>query len=159
MTLYCNPLDSNSTLNMDNGSGGLPNKTNKARDFSKKRNFIKPPTTKVHPIMDRGGIKSSRAKWTTAKVLPWLILFVISRITDVITTLLSVKRYGVDLELSSINRSLLQSNLFIPYQALIALILVLIVLKHPNKIVMTVLKVFTVLSLVVSVSNLIIYFI
>jgi hypothetical protein len=35
MTLYCNPLDPNSTLNMD-----------------------------------RGGIKSSRAKWTTAKVLP-----------------------------------------------------------------------------------------
>ena len=35
MTLYCNPLDPNSTLNMD-----------------------------------RGGIKSSRAKWTTANVHP-----------------------------------------------------------------------------------------
>ena len=68
---YCNPLDPNSTLNMDNGSGTLLNKKNKAVNLLKKEGVgFETPTTKVHPLMDRGGIKSSRAKWTTAKVLP-----------------------------------------------------------------------------------------
>lgn len=45
---YCNPLDPNSTLNMDNGSGNLTNTKNKSGgSFRNKGNNILPPTTKV----------------------------------------------------------------------------------------------------------------
>jgi len=81
-----------------------------------------------------------------------MILLIITRILDVITTILNINKYGGwGVELNPTMRWIGEKGLFIPYQIL-ALILVILTterLKHKK----TIYRVFSILSLVTIIIN------
>ena len=55
-----------------------------------------------------------------------MIILIITRLLDIITTLLNVNKWGLDVEGNPIIRTLMYEGLFIPYQLLITGIIILI---------------------------------
>jgi hypothetical protein len=82
--------------------------------------------------------------------------FILSRFADVATTALNYVRFGGDVaEMSSINFKLMSLGLcyFLVYQIVVTGVILIFIDKLPNKISKIVLKAFSYISLIVSISN------
>jgi hypothetical protein len=85
-----------------------------------------------------------------------MYLLILSRILDVFTTYLNVNKWGWDVEGNIFMRNLGESGWFIPYQIIVVLFLIILLERLP-KWKGIIYKVLTIMSLLVAISNFVIY--
>jgi hypothetical protein len=83
-----------------------------------------------------------------------IIFFVFTRILDTYSTLLSARTYGTDLELNPLTRMALEGDYFIEWQIIITLVVIATLSVFPLRPIKIGVVLFSVLSLLVSLSNL-----
>ena len=87
-----------------------------------------------------------------------MITFIILRLLDIWSTLLSVSAFGIDLETNPISRFLLEQGLFVWWQIFLTSIVCLFLVKFDSRAVRIGLKVSNVVTTVVVLVNFISYF-
>jgi hypothetical protein len=87
-----------------------------------------------------------------------MVTFIILRLLDIWSTLLSVSTFGIDLETNPVSRFLLEKGLFVWWQIFLTSIVCLFLVKFDSRAVRIGLKVFNVVTTVVVLVNFISYF-
>lgn len=88
-----------------------------------------------------------------------MIAFIILRILDVWSTLLSVSTFGADLEANQWSRFLLENHLFVLFQVFATIVICALLVKFNNRAVRIGLGIFNLATTIVVASNFISYFI
>lgn len=85
--------------------------------------------------------------------------FIILRLLDVWSTLLSVGSFGIDVETNPVSRFWLERGLFIPFQIVFTILFCLLLIRFNSRAVKVGLGIFNVITTVVVATNFISYFI
>jgi len=88
-----------------------------------------------------------------------MITFIILRLLDIWSTLLSVSTFGIDLETNPVSRFLLEQGLFIWWQIFLTSIVCLFLVKFDSRTVRIGLKVFNVVTAITITINFVSYLI
>lgn len=82
-----------------------------------------------------------------------MILFIFSRILDVISTYLNTKKYGWGVEGNILMQKVGEKGFFLPYQILMVILVILLLRHVPEKIRNSVYCILSVFSILVAISN------
>lgn len=88
-----------------------------------------------------------------------MITFIILRLLDIWSTLLSVSTFGIDLETNPVSRFWLERNLFVWWQVIFTLVVCLLWTKFNSKAIRIGLKVFNVVTAITITINFVSYLI
>lgn len=87
-----------------------------------------------------------------------MIAFVILRLLDIWSTLLSVNEFGIDIETNPVSRFWLERGLFVPFQIVFTVLFCLFLIRFNSRAARVGLGIFNVIALFVVAMNFISYF-